>query len=112
MCVAVPPTASTSHSNLLHKKKIEVCDRAYQLLVNKVGFNPNDIIFDPNILTIGTGIAEHNEKLGDIFSRKPVYGVQLGYYYNSGFAGPLGASIGWSSHTHRVHFYVSLGLDF
>ncbi len=44
-----------------YEKKIEVCDRAYQLLVDKVGFNPNDIIFDPNILTIGTGIAEHND---------------------------------------------------
>ncbi|XP_068920588.1 methionine synthase isoform X1 [Petaurus breviceps papuanus] len=40
--------------------KIEICTRAYQLLVKKVGFNPNDIIFDPNILTIGTGMEEHN----------------------------------------------------
>ncbi|XP_015218329.2 methionine synthase isoform X1 [Lepisosteus oculatus] len=40
--------------------KIQVCTRAYNLLVNKVGFNPNDIIFDPNILTIGTGMEEHN----------------------------------------------------
>ncbi|XP_016285722.1 methionine synthase isoform X3 [Monodelphis domestica] len=40
--------------------KIEVCTRAYHLLVKKVGFNPNDIIFDPNILTIGTGMEEHN----------------------------------------------------
>lgn len=42
------------------KRKIEVCQRAYQLLVDKVGFNPNDIIFDPNILAIATGIEEHN----------------------------------------------------
>ncbi|KAM7172061.1 methionine synthase isoform 1-T1 [Macrochelys suwanniensis] len=40
--------------------KIAVCTRAYHLLVKKVGFNPNDIIFDPNILTIGTGMEEHN----------------------------------------------------
>ncbi|XP_039593704.1 methionine synthase isoform X2 [Polypterus senegalus] len=40
--------------------KIQVCERAYHLLVEKVGFNPNDIIFDPNILTIGTGMEEHN----------------------------------------------------
>ncbi|XP_072612004.1 methionine synthase isoform X6 [Vulpes vulpes] len=40
--------------------KIRVCIRAYHLLVNKLGFNPNDIIFDPNILTIGTGMEEHN----------------------------------------------------
>ncbi|KAK1170996.1 hypothetical protein AOXY_G7974 [Acipenser oxyrinchus oxyrinchus] len=40
--------------------KIQVCTRAYNLLVSKVGFNPQDIIFDPNILTIGTGMEEHN----------------------------------------------------
>ena len=37
-----------------------ICQRSYQLLVDKVGFNPNDIIFDPNILTVATGIEEHN----------------------------------------------------
>ncbi|XP_037836749.1 methionine synthase isoform X3 [Kryptolebias marmoratus] len=41
-------------------RKVEICTRAYKLLVNKVGFDPNDIIFDPNILTIGTGLEEHN----------------------------------------------------
>ncbi|XP_042330107.1 methionine synthase [Sceloporus undulatus] len=41
-------------------EKISICSRAYCLLVNKMGFNPNDIIFDPNILTIGTGMEEHN----------------------------------------------------
>ncbi|XP_049723905.1 methionine synthase isoform X6 [Elephas maximus indicus] len=40
--------------------KIRVCTRAYHLLVKKLGFNPYDIIFDPNILTIGTGMEEHN----------------------------------------------------
>ncbi|XP_006895431.1 PREDICTED: methionine synthase [Elephantulus edwardii] len=40
--------------------KIKVCTRAYHLLVNKLAFNPCDIIFDPNILTIGTGMEEHN----------------------------------------------------
>ena len=38
-----------------------VCTRSYNLLTEKVGFNPNDIIFDPNVLTIATGIEEHNE---------------------------------------------------
>ncbi|KAJ1991480.1 hypothetical protein GGI25_003463 [Coemansia spiralis] len=40
--------------------KFKVCERSYRLLVDKVGFNPNDIIFDPNILTICTGMEEHN----------------------------------------------------
>ncbi|XP_032881336.1 methionine synthase isoform X2 [Amblyraja radiata] len=42
------------------ESKVAVCTRAYYLLVNKVKFNPSDIIFDPNILTIGTGLEEHN----------------------------------------------------
>merc|ERR1719261_128773 len=41
-------------------EKVRICCRAYKLLVEKVGFNPQDIVFDPNILTIGTGMEEHN----------------------------------------------------
>jgi 5-methyltetrahydrofolate--homocysteine methyltransferase len=40
--------------------KIRVCERAYRILVNEVGFPPEDIIFDPNILTVATGMEEHN----------------------------------------------------
>lgn len=40
-------------------QKVAICSRAYHLLISKAGFNPNDIIFDPNILTIGTGMDEH-----------------------------------------------------
>ncbi|HEY4232591.1 MAG TPA: methionine synthase, partial [Lacipirellulaceae bacterium] len=40
--------------------KVRICRRAYDLLTEKVGFPPEDIIFDPNILTVGTGIEEHN----------------------------------------------------
>jgi len=42
------------------ERKIEICERAYKVLTEKVGFNPNDIIFDPNIFAIATGIEEHN----------------------------------------------------
>ena len=42
------------------EKRIAICKRAYDLLVNKLNFDPTDIIFDPNILTVGTGIEEHN----------------------------------------------------
>ncbi|MCS6775672.1 MAG: methionine synthase [Chloroherpetonaceae bacterium] len=42
------------------ERKIEICERAYRILVEKVGFPPEDIIFDPNILTVATGIEEHN----------------------------------------------------
>ena len=43
-----------------YAEKIRICERAYRLLVDTVGFNPDDIIFDPNILTVATGIEEHN----------------------------------------------------
>ena len=43
-----------------YEEKIAICKRAYDLLVNKINFPPEDIIFDPNILAIGTGIQEHN----------------------------------------------------
>ncbi|XP_076441895.1 methionine synthase-like [Babylonia areolata] len=42
------------------KRKVEICTRSYRLLVDRLNFNPNDIIFDPNILTVATGIEEHS----------------------------------------------------
>ena len=42
------------------ERKLEICSRSYNILVNVVGFNPNDVIFDPNILTVATGMAEHD----------------------------------------------------
>ena len=44
-----------------YQRRIEICQRAYDILVNTVGFPPEDIIFDPNILTVATGIEEHND---------------------------------------------------
>jgi len=41
-------------------EKIRICERAYRMLVDEVGFPPEDIIFDPNILTVATGMEEHN----------------------------------------------------
>ena len=42
------------------ESKVRICMRAFDLLVSKAGFSPNDVVFDPNILTIATGIEEHN----------------------------------------------------
>jgi len=42
------------------KRRIEICSRAYKILTDEIGFQPQDIIFDPNILAIATGIEEHN----------------------------------------------------
>ena len=43
------------------ERKVEICERAYRLLVGEVGFPPEDLIFDPNILAVATGIPEHDE---------------------------------------------------
>jgi 5-methyltetrahydrofolate--homocysteine methyltransferase len=43
-----------------YDEKIRICERAYRILVDEVGFRPEDIIFDPNILTVATGMEEHN----------------------------------------------------
>src|SRR4051812_7733037 len=42
------------------ERKVEICGRAYDLLTQKVGFPPEDIIFDPNVLAVATGMSEHN----------------------------------------------------
>jgi 5-methyltetrahydrofolate--homocysteine methyltransferase len=43
------------------ERKVQICERGYRMLVDEVGFPPEDIIFDPNILTVATGIEEHND---------------------------------------------------
>jgi 5-methyltetrahydrofolate--homocysteine methyltransferase len=42
------------------ERKIEICERSYRLLVDRLAFPPEDIVFDPNVLTVATGIEEHN----------------------------------------------------
>ncbi|RIV27836.1 methionine synthase [Fibrisoma montanum] len=51
-----------------YERRIEICERAYRILVDKVGFAPQDIIFDPNILTVATGIEEHNNYAVDFIN--------------------------------------------
>ena len=48
-----------------YERRIEIAERAYRLLVDKVGMNPLDIIFDPNILAVATGMAEHDAYAAD-----------------------------------------------
>ncbi|TWB10774.1 methionine synthase (B12-dependent) [Nitrospirillum amazonense] len=49
-------------------RKVEICRRSYDVLVNKVGFPPEDIIFDPNIFAVATGIEEHNNYAVDFIN--------------------------------------------
>ena len=50
------------------ERKIEICERAYRILVDEVGFPPEDIIFDPNIFAIATGIEEHDNYAVDFIN--------------------------------------------
>ena len=43
------------------ERKVAICERAYRLLTERAGFAPEDIIFDPNVLAVATGIEEHDE---------------------------------------------------
>jgi len=51
-----------------YERKIEICERAYRVLVDEVGFPPEDIIFDPNIFAIATGIEEHDNYAVDFIN--------------------------------------------
>ena len=48
-----------------YERRIEIAERAYKLLVNEVGMNPLDIIFDPNVLAVATGMEEHDSYAAD-----------------------------------------------
>lgn len=65
-----------------YERRIEVCERAYRLLVDKVGFNPHDIIFDPNVLAVATGMEQHDNYAVDFIRaagwiRKNLPGVHV-----------------------------------
>ncbi|WP_298011806.1 methionine synthase [uncultured Aquabacterium sp.] len=51
-----------------YQRKVEICERAYRMLVDEVGFPPEDIIFDPNIFAIATGIEEHDNYAVDFIN--------------------------------------------
>ena len=51
-----------------YERKVEICERAYRVLVDELGFPPEDIIFDPNIFAIATGIEEHNNYAVDFIN--------------------------------------------
>ncbi|MDP1599333.1 methionine synthase [Phenylobacterium sp.] len=66
------------------KRKIEICQRAYKILVERVGFPPEDIIFDPNIFAVATGIEEHDNYAVDFIEATKVIKQSLPYARVSG----------------------------
>lgn len=67
-----------------YDRKVEICSRAYHLLVDKAGFNPADIVFDPAVLTVGTGIAEHADYALDFIRATEWIKRNLPYAHVSG----------------------------
>ncbi|RZJ18835.1 MAG: methionine synthase [Brevundimonas sp.] len=65
-------------------RKIEICTRAYRILVDEVGFPPEDIIFDPNIFAVATGIEEHDNYAVDFIEATKVIKATLPYARISG----------------------------
>jgi 5-methyltetrahydrofolate--homocysteine methyltransferase len=65
-------------------EKIRICKRSYDILVNKVRFLPEDIIFDPNVLTIGTGMEEHAKYALDFINATNVIKEECPYVKVSG----------------------------
>lgn len=66
------------------ERRFEVCKRCYDILVNKVGFPPEDIIFDPNILTVATGMEEHNNYAVSFFEATRLIKEHLSHALVSG----------------------------
>ena len=65
-------------------RKVEICTRAYRILVDEVGFAPEDIIFDPNIFAIATGIEEHNNYAVDFIEATRIIKQTLPHCHVSG----------------------------
>lgn len=66
------------------ERKVEICTRAYRILVDEVGFPPEDIIFDPNIFAIATGIEEHNNYAVDFIEATRIIKATLPHCHVSG----------------------------
>lgn len=99
------------------ERKIEVCSRAYRLLVDEVGMNPCDIIFDTNILAIGTGIESHNNYAIDFIRAaewltKQYPGVHVsGGVSNLSFAFRGNNYIREALHAVFLYHAISAGMD-
>ena len=98
-------------------RKIEVCERAYRLLVDKVGFNPQDIIFDPNVLAVATGIEEHNNYAVDFINatgwiRKNLPGAHVsGGVTNLSFSFRGNNDIREAMHAVFLYHAIQQGMD-
>jgi len=101
-----------------YEKRTEVCKREYDLLTEKLNFNPCDIFFDPNILSIGTGIAEHANYAKDFIETCKFIKAKLPYSHivggisNLSFAFKGNNAIRESMHSCFLYYATKAGMDF
>src|SRR5688572_9466934 len=98
-------------------RKIEICHRAYKILTEKVGFDPQDIIFDPNIFAIATGLEEHNnygvdfiEATREIKRRMPLTKVSGGVS-NLSFSFRGNDHVREAMHSVFLYYAIKAGMD-
>ncbi len=99
------------------ERKVEICSRAYQLLTQKADFDPQDIIFDPNIFAVGTGIAEHNryaihyiEAVRQLKQRFPLAKISGGVS-NISFAFRGNNAVREAMHAAFLYHAIQAGMD-
>lgn len=99
------------------ERRVEICSRAYKLLTEKVDFPPEDIIFDPNVLAIATGIEEHNNYAVDFIKTTKWIKENLPYCRISGGVSNLSFAFRGNDHVreaiHSVFLYYAIqaGMD-
>jgi 5-methyltetrahydrofolate--homocysteine methyltransferase len=99
------------------ERKIEICQRSYQVLIEKVGFAPEDIIFDPNIFAVATGIEEHDNYAVDFIEATRVIRQTCPHVHVSGGLSNISFSFRGNNPVreamHSVFLYhaIRAGLD-
>ena len=100
-----------------YERRIEICKRSYDILVNEVGFLPQDIIFDPNILTVATGLEEHNNYAVDFINATRWIKENLPYAKVSGGVSNISFSFRGNNtvreamHSAFLYHAIQAGLD-
>ena len=101
-----------------YERRIEIAERAYKLLVNEVGMNPLDIIFDPNVLAVATGMEEHDSYAADFIRATGWIKEHLTGAHVSGGVSNLSFSFRGNNYIreamHAVFLYhaIQKGMDF
>src|SRR6266851_2440731 len=99
------------------QRKIDICTRAYKLLTERAGFPPSDIIFDPNILTVATGLEEHRNYAVDFIEatrwiKKNLPGVRVsGGVSNISFSFRGNNTVREAMHAAFLFHAIRAGLD-